>query len=150
MYKYTNSIQEALETLRLLLSAILFLPIMYLGTAFGETNDVTISKLKVMTYDDKICDVCGVAPAKYIVFNVTNNNDTEEPIVAIVDVRDASGVTVFLEFIIGTLNSGQTSEMGISWAINEPGQYMIRSFAVTNFTKPEILSLPVKAQVTIS
>jgi hypothetical protein len=56
------------------------------------------------------------------------------------EVRDATGSTVFLEFHIGTLNPDSSSEMGTSFQPSSFGRYEVMSFAISNFTKPDILS----------
>lgn len=113
-----------------------------MGNALGDINDITISDLRVKTEANPVCDACTVTPARFIVLNATNNNDTIQPFVMVLEVRDNDGTTLFLEFLLGTLNPNSSSELGASWTVLHPGDYEVRSFAISNFTKPEILSSP--------
>jgi hypothetical protein len=68
----------------------------------------------------------------------------------LVEIRDENDLTIYMSFLIGTLNPNAVSEMGISWTPQYVGEYEVRSFAITNFTKPEILSLQAVTRVTVS
>jgi hypothetical protein len=129
---------------------LIFLPFTSLTAAFGETDDITISDLRVKTNANPLCDACTVSHTRFIVLNATNNNDAEQQFTMLIEIRDKNGSTLFLDFLVGTLNPNSSSEMGISWTVLYPGDYEVRSFAISNFTKPEILSLASEANVTLS
>lgn len=59
----------------------------------------------------------------------TNAADGIQEYVAVFEVRDANGFTVFLDFSEGLLNPGQTSRIGLQVLLQETGNYTVRSFA---------------------
>jgi hypothetical protein len=113
-------------------------------------GDITISGLQVKTFANPVCDACTVSPARFVVLNATNDNNFEQPFTMLVEIRDENDLTIYMSFLIGTLNPNAVSEMGISWTPQYVGEYEVRSFAITNFTKPEILSLQAVTRVTVS
>ena len=48
---------------------------------------------------------------------------------AVFEVRDANGFTIFLDFTNGLLNAGQAARIGMPISITEAGNYTLRSFA---------------------
>ncbi len=49
--------------------------------------------------------------------------------VAVFEVRDANGFTIFLDFTDGLLNAGQVTRIGMPMSLAETGNYTVRSFA---------------------
>ena len=143
-------ILRSLNLLRPLLAVVILVSTINSGNVLADMNDIAISDLRVKTDANPVCDNCTVLPVRYIILSANNNENIERPFTMLVEARDSNGVTVFLGFLIGTLNPESSSEMGISWKVDAPGEYEIRSFAISNFTKPEILSMPSSADVTIS
>ncbi len=66
-----------------------------------------------------------------ITVSLVNNNDSEQPYVALVEVRDASNTTVYLQYEKGTL--GQNAEIEFYWTPEQPGKYIVRTFAISGF-----------------
>jgi hypothetical protein len=58
--------------------------------------------------------------------------------VAVFEVRDSNGFTVFLDFSEGLINAGESSRTGLPVLLHETGNYTVRSFAY---------SVPLLAQV---
>jgi N-acetylneuraminic acid mutarotase len=72
---------------------------------------------------------------------VANNNITEIQYTSIFEVRDENGVTLYLQWRNGTLPSGDyTTVVDISWVPEEIGSYEVRTFLISGFESPQILS----------
>lgn len=83
-----------------------------------------------------------VNPGQQVILSTTiaNNLDKDQQFAAIIEVRDSSGITVFLAWQTGKLNSDDEAEVGLSWTPNTSGQYTIRTFVVSDLANPDILS----------
>lgn len=87
-----------------------------------------------------------------IATNVSNlNRDKEFDIIALVEVRDSSGVTESLAWQSGELSFGGQMDIGVSWIPSHGGSYEIRTFAITNdWQNPQILSAVRTSQIYIA
>jgi uncharacterized protein YkwD len=56
------------------------------------------------------------------------------------EIRDSSDVTIYLRFVNETINDYQTVTSNLFWTPSSPDEYQIRVFAISNLTKPEILT----------
>jgi hypothetical protein len=81
---------------------------------------------------------------------VTNNIDDELPFVALVEVRDSSGITIFLAWQTGVMDAGDRNEVGLSWTPEEAGDYVVRTFVISNLSNPQVLSDVVTTNITVS
>jgi hypothetical protein len=82
---------------------------------------------------------------------VSNNNDEPQPFVALIEVRDSDGVTVFLALRSGTLESLGSTDIGVLWQPDEGGTFELRTFVVTNIgLGAEVLSPVASSQITVS
>jgi len=71
---------------------------------------------------------------------VTNNNNRSQPFTAILEVRDANDVTIYLQWQKGILGPSDISGIGLSWTPERPGNYLIRTFVVSDMLNGEVLS----------
>lgn len=85
-----------------------------------------------------------------ITTTVTNNNAQPQAFVALVEVRDADGITVYLQWQTGTLNPNGSANIGLSWTPDAPGTYELRTFVISNLLNPSALSPVVTSTVTVS
>jgi len=81
---------------------------------------------------------------------IENNNDSEVPFVAILEVRDSSGFTVFLAWQTGTLNPGGNADVGLSWTPEFSGEYLARTFVISNLQTPAVLSPVETSEITVN
>jgi len=72
------------------------------------------------------------------------------PFVAIMEVRDAAGVTVSLGWQSGTAQPQGHPELGMSWVPERPGNYELRTFLISDLLSPRILSTVTSATVTVT
>lgn len=75
-----------------------------------------------------------------IITKIVNYCDFTLKFVVFIEVRDTGGNTMFLQWHTGELNSSSQSELGMWWRLAQPGTYELRTFAISNFTSPEILT----------
>jgi hypothetical protein len=80
---------------------------------------------------------------------ITNQNDNPQPLVQLVEVRDESGVTVFLAWQSMEAGPSSQTDIGVSWTPARPGDYQIRTFTVSGFENPQVLSAVQATDITI-
>jgi hypothetical protein len=82
---------------------------------------------------------------------ISNNNDHPRPFVAIIEVRDGSGVTVFLALRSGTLEPSGSTDIGVLWRPDAAGTFELRTFAITSIgDAAELISSVAVSHTTIS
>jgi hypothetical protein len=81
--------------------------------------------------------------------SVANNRGDVQPFVAILEVRNAEGVTVFLSSEHGTLSSNGSSGIEIVWKPAAQGDYTIRTFVISGFDEGEVLSTIAVSEASI-
>lgn len=80
---------------------------------------------------------------------IKNNNPRVQPFTALVEVRDSQDVTVYLQWQIGILNPSGTTEIGLSWTPEEAGDYRLRTFLISDFENPAVLSPVVTSEISV-
>jgi hypothetical protein len=118
------------------------------GTASTNTTTPTAPSVKDITGKP----VNEVSAGQQVVLStqIHNSNDGTQPFVAIVEVRDSNGVTVFLAWQTGTLNPSGQTEVGLSWTPNTSGQYTVRTFILSSLDAPTILSEVKQSNISVS
>jgi hypothetical protein len=110
------------------------------------TNEVTgidrisLSSLPASDLSNRAVDEIYSDSITVFATSVQNNNKKIQPFVLVMEVRDSSGLTTYLQFQKGVLPPMEESEIGISWTPWWSGNYEIRTFAVSSFDSPEALS----------
>jgi hypothetical protein len=106
--------------------------------ASAQSTDVASPVLK----DAQGNELSKGSAEKLMVISVTTSNSMDDPVpfVAIIESRDGSGVTQLLGFSTGSIEDGSQSETGISWTPQEAGSYQLRTFLISGFEDPEILT----------
>jgi hypothetical protein len=80
---------------------------------------------------------------------LTNPNNQPQPFVELLEVRDSSGVTVFLAWQSGMLEPLGQTDIGVTWTPDRPGHYEARTFAVSDLDNPQVLSMVTSSEFTI-
>lgn len=116
------------------------------SSSFGQPR-YACDDYKITTSDlamRDLFDVGGGVKAgtmKVVTVNVTNNDkEIAVPAVILVEIRDSDDITQFLGFQITTLRSNSTIQIGMSWEPKFPGEYQMRSFVISDFENPQVLS----------
>lgn len=79
-----------------------------------------------------------------------NNNDFDQEFAGIVEVRDADGFTVYLQWQTGTLPAGGDVNIGLSFVPTEAGEYTVRTFVLSSIQSPSALSPIAELTFTVS
>jgi hypothetical protein len=85
-----------------------------------------------------------------LAMTISNNNDQPQPFVALIEVRDGSGVTVFLALQGGTLEPNGSTEVGVLWQPDSPGEFEARTFAVAELGGGEVISPVATSFITVT
>jgi hypothetical protein len=80
---------------------------------------------------------------------IENNAGTEQPFVAFIEVRDASGITLYLAWQSGSLAPSSSAPIEVSWTPELAGEFEIRTFAVSDFSG-DVLSEVATTSIQIS
>lgn len=73
------------------------------------------------------------------------------PYVLILEVRNKDGITTFLQWQNGTIGPyGESYPMRFYWQPTETGSYEVRNYAISNFTRPEILASVTSSHANIT
>lgn len=81
---------------------------------------------------------------------VANNNITAIQFTSIFEIRDEDGVTIYLRWKNGTLDAGDyTTNVDLFWRPEQAGKYELRTFLLSSFENPMILSSISGAEFTI-
>ena len=70
-----------------------------------------------------------------------NERSVSQPYVAIFEVRDSDGFTVYLTWQIGIVTAGGQADAGVSWVANEVGVHEIRTFILSSLSNPVALAI---------
>jgi hypothetical protein len=85
-----------------------------------------------------------ISPAsdfKMVTVTFGNSTPNDSPFVLFLEARDKKGVTIFLQYHTGVMNAGSHADFASSWHSNkELVRYDIRAFAISNFTRPAVLT----------
>jgi hypothetical protein len=116
----------------------------------GDVTATTAAKPVLKDFSNK--DVTEVTAGQQVVLSstVTNNQGTVRPFAAIVEVRNADGETVYLQWQQGSLNANGSTNIGLSWTPDVSGTYTVRTFVVTNISSPAALSTVSESTITVS
>lgn len=83
-----------------------------------------------------------------ITTTITGSSTQPQGFVAMVEARNAIGITELLEFQTGQTSQGNV-EVGISWTPEEPGEYELRTFLLSDLQEPVVLSEVTTKKVTV-
>lgn len=82
--------------------------------------------------------------------SISNNNDEPRPFMALIEVRDSSGVTVFLALQGGTLDPSGSTNIGVMWQPDQAGTFEVRTFVVSDIGGGEVLSPVASSEIVVS
>ena len=106
-------------------------------SAFGE---VGLTKATPLTISGERILTVGIGQQAILQVDIENKNDEVQPFVVIIEIRDADDVTTYLQFQKGMLQPELTTQIGISWTPESTGNFKVRSFALSDFENPTIIS----------
>ncbi len=115
------------------------------------TTDTTITAASPGLVDSagRPIDEPSVGSPTNIATTLVNNGDGDQPFVAILEVRNAQGITVRLATVGTTLTPNGQASVSADWTPTQPGDYTLRTFAVSNLNNPIILSKVSESTITV-
>jgi hypothetical protein len=118
-----------------------------IGEGAGEVS-VTPPRLQ----DVQGRDIDEVSRGQQVILTteVLNEGASDQPFVALIEVRDDNGVTVYLAWQTGTLPAGGRTQVGLSWTPDFSGDYDVRTFVISDLENPRILSDVSTSSVTVN
>jgi hypothetical protein len=81
---------------------------------------------------------------------IENDRSVEQPFVALIEVRDSSGITVYLAWQTGNLQPADSTMIGVSWTPEASGTYEVRTFSLTSLSEGLVISKVATADVVIA
>ena len=72
-----------------------------------------------------------------------------QPFVGYFELRDANGITQFVAWQSGILESRSNATIGFSWSPQEPSNYEVRAFAIAGFERPFVLSPISESEINV-
>jgi hypothetical protein len=118
------------------------------GVGDADSTTVTPPTPRDVTGDE--LDEVSAGQQVVLTTNVVNNQGAPQPFVALLEVRDSNGVTIFLAWQTGTLPANDQTQVGLSWTPEEPGNYEVRTFVISDLNNPRVLSLVATSDITVN
>jgi len=119
------------------------------GGADG-TDATTVTPPEVQDVTGQELDEISAGQQVVLTTSVRNNNAGPQEFVALVEVRDDTGVTVFLAWQTGTLPANGQTQVGLSWIPEDSGDYEVRTFVISDLDNPRVLSLVSTSNITVN
>ena len=110
------------------------------GTAFPPLERAPAANARVVdAFGNSVAEV-SVDQQVQIAADVANGQNKDQSFAYLVQVQDASGVTVSLSWITGSLTSGQSLSPAMSWIPSASGSYTATVFVWESVDNPTALS----------
>jgi len=119
-----------------------------IGTIVPPLERVPLSNMRVTDTFENTLDSVSVDQQVEVVVDLVNAQDKDQEFAYIVQVQDANGVTVKLEWIKGALSPGQAFSPAISWIPSAAGTYTATAFAWESVNNPTALSPQIEIPIT--
>ena len=107
---------------------------------FVSGNEVTIPPPIITDNEGNSIELITVGKQVTISKSFRTTIDSSRPFLALFDVRDSDGVSVYIAWQTGMVIPRNDVVVGISWMPEEAGDYEIRTFLISDWTNPEVLS----------
>jgi hypothetical protein len=120
-----------------------------IGTATPPLERTPAANARVVdSFGSSVAEV-SVDQQVQIAADVANAQNKEQAFAYLVQVQDASGVTVSLAWITGSLNAGQSMSPALSWTPSTSGSYTATVFVWESVDNPMALSPTVSVDISV-
>jgi hypothetical protein len=109
----------------------------------------TPSPAKVHDLDGNLLDQTTVGRQVILSKTFENEKNVSQPYVAIFEVRDPDGLTVYLTWQTGIMAAGGQANVGASWIAEGAGEHHIRTFLLSSLTSPEALDIIWESSIVV-
>jgi len=128
---------------------LLFAATTTVGTAFPPLDRAPASNARVVDASGNSVAEVSVDQQVQIAADVTNGQSKDQAFAYLVQVQDASGVTVSLSWLTGSLTSGQSMTAAQSWTPTSSGSYTATVFVWESVSNPTALSPTVSVNIDV-
>ena len=128
---------------------LLFAATTTVGTAFPPLERAPASDARVVDASGNSVAEVSVDQQVQIAADVTNGQGKDQAFAYLVQVQDASGVTVSLSWLTGSLTSGQSMTAAQSWTPTSSGSYTATVFVWESVSNPTALSPTVSVDIDV-
>ena len=128
---------------------LLFAATTTVGTAFPPLERAPASSARVVDASGSSVAEVSVDQQVQIAADVTNGQGKDQAFAYLVQVQDASGVTVSLSWLTGSLTAGQSMTAAQSWTPTSSGSYTATVFVWESVSNPTALSPTVSVNIDV-
>ena len=132
-------------------AVLLLVSLSTMPNSYSTVGDrtVTITAPAVSSIEDEPITLIEKGQQVFFSTSITNEGRQSTEFIAILEVRNAQGATLNLQFQKGTVRSFDTSDVGFSWSPGEIQDYVVRAFLISEFSSPTILTPIVETQILV-
>ena len=128
---------------------LLFAATTTVGTAFPPLERAPAANARVVDASGNSVAEVSSGQQVQIAADVTNGQGKDQAFAYLVQVQDASGVTVSLSWLTGSLTSGQSMTAAQSWTPTSSGSYTATVFVWESVSNPTALSPTVSVNIDV-
>jgi len=128
---------------------LLFAATTTVGTAFPPLERAPAANARVVDASGNSVAEVSSGQQVQIAADVTNGQSKDQAFAYLVQVQDASGVTVSLSWLSGSLTSGQSMTAAQSWTPTSSGSYTATVFVWESVSNPTALSPTVSVNIDV-
>jgi len=128
---------------------LLFAATTTVGTAFPPLERAPAANARVVDASGNSVAEVSSGQQVQIAADVTNGQGKDQAFAYLVQVQDASGVTVSLSWLTGSLTSGQSMTAAQSWTPTNSGSYTATVFVWESVSNPTALSPTVSVDIDV-
>ncbi len=121
-----------------------------IGTIVPPLERAPINNLRAVDTFDNSIGVASVGQQVVISADLSNGQDRDQKFIFLIQVQDENGVTVSLNWVLGTLAAGQSFSPGASWNPTEAGTYDVTAFVWESIDNPTALSPTATIALTVN
>jgi len=121
-----------------------------IGAIVPPLERVPLDNMQVTDTFKNTLDDVSVDQQVNVSVDLVNNQDKDQEFAYIIQVQDANGVTVKLDWIDGDLNPGQSFSPSVSWIPSAAGTYTATAFAWESVNNPTALSPQIETSITVN
>ena len=121
-----------------------------IGTIVPPLERAPINSLRAVDTFDNSIGAASVGQQIVITADLSNGQDRDQDFIFLIQVQDENGVTVSLNWVLGTLAADQSFSPGASWTPTEAGTYDVTAFVWESIDNPTALSPTATIAITVN
>ena len=121
-----------------------------IGTIVPPLERAPINNLRAVDTFDNSIGAASVGQQVVITADLSNGQDRDQDFIFLIQVQDENGVTVSLNWVLGTLAADQSFSPGASWTPTDAGTYDVTAFVWESIDNPTALSPTATIALTVN